>query len=101
MRGLDKFFLISGALVIVTTCLIRQLSTDGDGENVASLKSVFPQAERFLPKRDPLPHHQALVKNWKTGGYEIVGYCFDTAQIAPQVTGYGGGFLSSGLLKQD
>ena len=90
MRGLDKFFLISGALVIVTTCLVRQLHTDRDVENVASLKSVFPQAERFLSQRDPLPHQQALVKNWQTGGYELIGYCFDTAQIAPQVTGYGG-----------
>jgi len=90
LKGLDKFFLISGALVVVTTFLVRLLHTDGDVANVASLKSVFPQAERFLPQKDPLPHHQVLVKNWQTGDYELIGYCFDTAQIAPQVTGYGG-----------
>ncbi len=90
LRGLDKFLLIGGALIVVTSNVVRHLSTEGEVLNVASLKAVFPRAERFVHQREPLPHYQALATHWKTGAEELIGYCFDTAQIAPQVRGYGG-----------
>lgn len=90
MRVLNKFLLISGALVIVTSLFVRHLFTGGGVHELSSLKSVFPQAERFLPQKEPLPHYRALAKNWKTGADEVIGYCFDTAYIAPRVRGFGG-----------
>jgi len=90
LRGLDKFFLISGALVIVTSFVVRHLSTHGDLGESSSLKPVFPQADRFAPQKEPLPHYRVFAENWETGVDELIGYCFDTAVISPQVRGYGG-----------
>ena len=90
MKGLNKFLLISGVLVVVTTFTFRHFFTGGDVPESASLKSVFPQAESFLPQREPLPHHQAIVRDWRTGHDRLIGYCFDTARIVPDVRGFGG-----------
>jgi len=90
LRGLDKFLLMSGALVIVTSLTVRHLLPDEDAQQIASMKSVFPQAERFLPQNTPFPHHQAIARDWQTGDNRLLGYCFDTAEIAPRVRGFGG-----------
>ena len=90
MRGLDKFLLISGAFLIVANLAVRNLPRNEDGRELESLKTVFPRAERFLPQTEPLPHYQALASNWQTGDAQLIGYCFDTAEIVPQVKGYGG-----------
>jgi len=90
LRGLDKFLLISGAFLIVANLAVRNLHRGEGGRELEFLKAVFPQAERFLPQTEPLPHYQALARNWQTGDAQLVGYCFDTAEIVPQVRGYGG-----------
>lgn len=90
MRGLDKFLLISGAFLIVTSLAVRNLPRGEDGRELEFLKAVFPQAQRFLPQTEPFPHYQALARDWQTGDAQLIGYCFDTAEIVPQVKGYGG-----------
>ena len=83
MRVLDKFLLISGAFLIVTNLAVLTPGKIADGRELESLKTVFPQAERFLPQTEPLPHYQALASNWQTSDAQIIGYCFDTAEIVP------------------
>jgi NosR/NirI family nitrous oxide reductase transcriptional regulator len=90
LRGLDKFLLISGVLAVVSTSVIRHFITDGDVGDSSFPRSLFPQAERFTSQAEPPPHYRAFARNWDTGDHELIGYCFDTAVIAPQVRGYGG-----------
>jgi len=89
LRGLDKFLLTSGALIIVASLTVRHLSSGASLEELSSLKAVFPQADRFVPQKEPCSHHQAIASNWQTGESRLVGYCFDTAQVVPQVRGFG------------
>lgn len=82
---------ISSLIIAIAINIAIRLAPKDTKKELASLKSVMPEALIFSKKEQkPLPHYKAYRDTSISPQSELIGVCFVTTDIVPEEKGYSG-----------